>query len=100
MTTVQILYWFDIPLQVRAQEGRQRASRQLSERFQIAVDNASMSAGLTDSDEYLAMMRWGEPEERPGTPEEVADAVAAEIEARFEDIPWRETARLLRKGLA
>lgn len=100
MTTFQILYWFDIPLQVRAQEGRRRASRPLSDRFQVAVDNASMSAGLTGSDEYLALMRWGEPQERTGTPEEVAEAVAAEIEGQYEDIPWRETARLLRKGLA
>ena len=45
MAKYQILYWHDIPLQVKAQVGRTRSSKPLSERFQVAVDNASMEAG-------------------------------------------------------
>jgi hypothetical protein len=35
--------------------------------------------GLTGSDEYLEQWRWSEIEERPGTPEEVLDAVEREL---------------------
>lgn len=95
MTTYQILYWSDIPLQVRAQEGRSRAGKPLSPRFQEAVDNAAMAAGLTGTDAYLDLLQWSPPQERGGTPEEVAEAVAAEIEAGIESIPWRRTVEAL-----
>lgn len=95
MTTVQVMYWHDIPVQVRAKQGRQRHSVELPQRFQIAVDNAAMQAGLTGSDAYIETFRWGEVEERVGTPEEVATAVAAEIEAQYPKIDWRKTAAAL-----
>ena len=43
MTTYQVLYWHDIPLQVRAGGRRDRASIELPIRFQEAVDNAAMA---------------------------------------------------------
>ncbi len=97
MTTCQILYWHDIPLQVRANAGRTRASLPLPERFQLAVDNASMQAGLTDDDAYLELLRWADPVERDGTPEEVAAAVAAEIDAEYATIDWRKTAENVKR---
>lgn len=96
MAKYQILYWHDIPLQVKAQEGRTRASKPLSDRFQVAVDNASMDAGLTDTDEYLNLMQWGEPQEREGSPDEVATALVAELEAKYAKIDWRKTAESLK----
>ena len=96
MAKYQILYWHDIPLQVKAQEGRNRASKPLSERFQVAVDNASMEAGLTGTDEYLNLMQWGDPQEREGTPDEIVDALVAELEAQYVKIEWRKTAEALK----
>lgn len=96
MATYQILYWHDIPLQVRAGGRRDRVSKPLSPRFQEAVDQAAMAAGLTGTDGYLNMFRWSEPEERAGTPEEVAAAVTADLEERYETINWRQTAAELR----
>jgi len=92
MATYQIMYWHDIPLQVRAGGRRDRASVELPERFQVAVDNAAMAAGLTGTDAYLAGFTWGEPQERDGAPAEVAAAVSAELDARFPRIDWRKTA--------
>jgi hypothetical protein len=92
MTTYQIMYWHDIPLQVRAGGRRDRVSLELSERFQIAVDSAAMSAGLTGTDAYLDGFRWSDPQEREGTPDEVAAAVAAELEAQHLNIDWKATA--------
>ena len=40
-----------------------------------------MVQGLTGSDAYLEQWRWGEIEERPGTADEVLDAVERELEA-------------------
>ena len=83
MTTVQIVYWRDIPAQVKARAGRLRASRQCSDRFQAAIDEAAMRGGVIGTDEYLAEWRTGEPQERPEEPEAAAEAVLAEIDAAF-----------------
>jgi len=92
MATYQILYWHDIPVQVKAKAGRQRASQPLSDRFQDAIDRAAMAAGLVGSDEYTDAFQWSEPKERDGTAESVAAAVAAELEARYPRIDWQKTA--------
>ncbi|MEJ2750941.1 MAG: virulence factor [Anaerolineae bacterium] len=92
MATYQILYWHDIPVQVKAKAGRDRVSKPLSNRFQVAIDNAAMAAGLMGSDEYTDLFKWSEAQERDGTAEAVSTAVAAELEARYEKIDWRATA--------
>ena len=92
MATYQILYWHDIPSQVRAKgEGRERVSVPLSARFQEAIDNAAVYAGLIGSDDYTEAFRWTEPQARDGNPQEIADTVAAELEAQFEQIDWHAT---------
>ncbi len=96
MATYQILYWHDIPVQVKAKERRKRHSIELPKRFQIAVDNAAMAAELTGTDGYLDTFRWSEAQKRPGTPEAVAEAVAAEVIAAHPKIDWRKTAEALR----
>lgn len=96
MAKYQILYWHDIPLQVKAQEGRTRASKPLTDRFQVAVDAASMEAGLTGTDAYLDLMRWGDPQERPGSPDEVVAALLTELETQYAKIDWRKTAESLK----
>ena len=96
MAKVQTLYWHDIPVQVRAGGRRDRVSVELPQRFQVAVDNAAMVAELTGTDAYLDGFNWGEAQERDGTPEAVANAVAAELEAQFAQIDWRKTAASLK----
>jgi hypothetical protein len=97
MAQCQILYWHDIPIQVKAKSGRERVSKPLSDRFQKAIDHAAMTAGLVGSDEYTDLFRWSEPEERDGTAEAVATAVAAELETQYKTIDWRATAVQLKK---
>lgn len=98
MTAYQILYWYDIPVQVRAGTKRDRASVELTRRFQLAVDNAAMAAGLTGTDAYLAGFVWSELLERDGTPAQVATEVAAELEVQFTTINWRQTAANIHKA--
>lgn len=100
MASVQIMYWYDIPVQVRAGGRRDRASIELPQRFQLAVDNAAMEAGLTGTDAYLAGFIWGEPVERDGSPAEAAAMVALEIEATYSTIEWRRTAAKIKENTA
>ena len=96
MTAYQILYWHTIPLQIRAGGRRDRVSVELPPRFQEGVDSAAMAAGVTGTDGYLAGFVWGEPQERDGSPAEVAAAVAAELVAGHPTIDWRATAAAIR----
>lgn len=95
MVEYEILYWYDIPIQVRGREGRRRLSQPLAERFQVAIDKAAMAAGLTGDDAYTDLYQWSEPESAEGRLEEVVERVASELEAKYPEIDWHKTARLL-----
>ncbi len=93
MQAYQIVYWRDIPAQVKVGMGRNRAARQLSLRFTEAIDRAAMRAGLFNADDYLAEWRLGETQQRDGEAEAVAEAVAAELEAAYSADRLDELAR-------
>lgn len=57
-----VIYWRDIPAQVRVRAGKERVSAPLPDRFMVAVDGAATVAGKTTTDEYIA--EWRE-ETRP-----------------------------------
>jgi hypothetical protein len=57
MAELTVIRWRDIPAQVTAREGRTSARVQLSERFQEAIDEAALRAGLFGTDDYLAEWR-------------------------------------------
>ncbi|MDZ7840292.1 MAG: virulence factor [Gammaproteobacteria bacterium] len=73
MARLTIVYWRDIPAQVIGKAGRRTVKKQLSERFQVAIDRAAMRAGRGSSDLYLSEWRR-ETRELPGTD------LAAEVE--------------------
>lgn len=83
MATYRIIAWKGIPASVEAVDGTDAATCQLSERFQMLIDSVAMQLGLESSDAYLELWSRGDAQEQPGTAREVADAVAADIEARF-----------------
>lgn len=84
MAEYQITYWRDIPSMVTAREGRRNVSKvELPHRFQVAIDEAAMRANLIGTDEYLEHWRREPWITREGSPEEVAAAVAAELESEY-----------------
>ena len=89
MATYRVFAWKGIPASVEAQDGPDSATVELSERFQMLIDSVAMQRGLHGSDEYLDSWTRDEPQDRPGGAREVADAVAAELEARFPDFAAR-----------
>lgn len=93
MTEYQITYWRDFPSMVVAREGRSsRHKVQLPARFQVAIDEAAMRAGATGTDEYLDGWLRTDWQEMEGAPEDVAPAVAAQLEA---DYPPQRIRKLL-----
>ena len=78
-----VVYWRDIPAQVIVKAGRNQARRQLSDRFQEAIDSAAMRAGLYGTDDYLGEWRRVGPEACGDDVEAEADAAMARLEAEF-----------------
>ena len=81
--TYQIVYWRDIPAQVRFRSEGERFSKSLSPRFQEAIDEAAMRARTTGTDEYLEEWRPSEWLSVEGDPQQQAEAIVAELEASY-----------------
>ncbi len=82
MATYKILYWQEIPSQIRAEDDQDDVSLPLGRSFQDRIDALATARGLQDSDNYLAQWKWSDEEERDGSAQSVAEAVKAELEAR------------------
>ncbi len=85
MAQLTVVYWRDIPAQVIVKAGRRAAKRQLSERFEKAIDRAAMRANLRDTDSYLGEWRRGTPVACGDDLESEADDAAARLEAEFDE---------------
>jgi Virulence factor len=79
---VQVLYWQEIPsvIRVTGDDGAQ-LSRQLPDWFQQEIDRVAMEQGLIGSDAYLEQFVWRELDPRDGVPNDVLDAVEADLVA-------------------
>lgn len=70
---------------VTARDGGDVVKVQLSSRFQLAIDEAAMQAGATDSDAYLDGWVRSDWVDRSGNPTEVAELVGRELEDTIDD---------------
>jgi len=82
MTTYKILYWHEIPTQIKAEDESEDVNVALDGKFMAQVDILAAKRGLQAADDYLAQWKWGEEEEREGSARDVAEAVKAELEAK------------------
>ena len=83
MTEYAIIYWRDIPAQIKLRDETGRAGQPLSRRFSAAISAAALHAGLTASDDYLAMWRNGTWTAVSGNLDEAAAALLTDIEAAY-----------------
>lgn len=90
-----IVYWRDIPAQVIVKKGRAAAKRELSLRFTEAIDMAAMRSGASETDDYLAEWRRGDPLPVSDELEAEADKAASRIE---EDYPKERLVALVKAG--
>jgi hypothetical protein len=84
VTEFRVTYWRDLPSLVTARDGHRTAKATLDARFMVAIDEAAMRLGAIDSDAYLEGWRQTEWEERSGTPEAVAEAVAKDLDTQYD----------------
>ena len=89
MARYRIIRWKDIPSLVEADGPGGTVRVQLSQRFQDLIDGVAMREGATESDTYLGGWTRDPDVERAGSAEDVAAAVAAELEADFLDLARR-----------
>ena len=82
MASYKILYWQEVPSQIKVEDDADDVTLQMPDRFQERIDRLAAERGLAGSDDYLAQWRWSEEEERDGAAQDVADAVRAELEAK------------------
>lgn len=82
MATYKILYWQEIPTQIKAEDGIDEVTVALDGKFMEHIDILAARRGLQAADDYLAQWKWSDEEEREGSAQEVADALKAELEAK------------------
>ena len=82
MTTYKVLYWQEIPTQIKAEDEIDDVTVMLDDKFMKLVDILAAKRNLQSADDYLAQWKWTEEEEREGSAQEVAEAVKAELEAK------------------
>lgn len=97
----QIIYWRDIPVQLRVQKGRDRLSHPLPEIFQKTVYRAAYRAKAITGDAYQESWRvdgWFRFENSAvdSELEEVATAIAADVASKYSEARLNELA--LNKG--
>jgi len=82
MAIYKILYWQEIPTQIKAEDDSDDVTVMLDGRFMAQVDILAARRGLQSADDYLAQWKWSEEEDRDGSAQQVADALKAELEAK------------------
>ncbi len=95
MVDVTVVYWRDIPAQILVGRGRKAEKRQLSERFEQAIDRAAMKSGASETDDYLAEWRRAEPVQVEGDAENVANEWLERLESEY---PKERLAALIGNG--
>ena len=84
MAEYQVTRWRDLPSMVAARaDDDETVKSVLAPRFQEAIDEAAMRLGDTGADDYLAGWERSPWTEADGTPSEVLDRVAAELDAEW-----------------
>ena len=83
MATYKILFWQEIPTQIKAEDDDgDEVTVMLDDKFMAQVDILAAKRGLQSTDDYLAQWKWSDEEERDGSAREVAEALKAELEAK------------------
>jgi len=80
------MYWKHIPQSFTVEGEGRTVKKELSQKIQNAIDAYAMAAGLTSTTDYAKEYKRGQWVERDGSPEEVAEALLAELEDEFAKI--------------
>jgi len=94
MAKYRVMYWRDIPQSFTVEGAGIKVKKELSQKVQNKIDAYAMAIGATSSTDYAKEYKRGEWIERDGTPEEIAEALLAELEEEAAQvvIPRRQNA--------
>lgn len=81
MATYKVLFWQEIPTQIKAEDDVEDVTVVLDE-LMAKIDVLAAKRGLQSADDYLAQFKWSDEQERDGSASEVAAALRAEFEAK------------------
>lgn len=84
MASYQILYWQNIPSQIKVWNDFDEDKVELPQKFITRIDIAAKEQGLTAEDDYLSQWRWGDEKERPGSVQDVLEALIKELEQELD----------------
>lgn len=83
MAVYQVLYWKDIPAQIRVYEGKRPRAFEMPSGYQQEIDRVAMKEGLSGTDDYLDFWEWSDKMEREGDVDAVAQAVLSELKQSY-----------------
>ena len=86
MTSLTVLCWQEIPSVVEAKDEDGTHKVQLSQQFQELIDLIAMKRGLGGSDDYLLQWQKEKYPESDAPAQSAAETLAAEIEAKYDQI--------------
>ncbi len=58
MASYKVLYWQEVPSQIKAEDDTDDVTVLMPDRFQERIDRLAAERGLGGSDDYLAQWRW------------------------------------------
>jgi hypothetical protein len=82
MATYKVLYWQEVPSQIKAEDDETDVTLQMPDRFQERIDRLAAERGLGGADDYLAQWRWSEEDDRDGSAQAVAEVVRDDLVAQ------------------
>ena len=86
MALYRVIHWRQIPSLVEAFDGDEVVRVPLSQRFQDLIDAVAVREGASESEAYLDGWGQGPDLDRTGPARAVAEQVAGELEAGFQDL--------------
>lgn len=92
MAKYRVMYWKEIPQSFTVEGDGRTIKKELSQKVQNKIDAYAMAIGATSTTDYAKEYKRGQWIEREGTPEEVAEALLADLEAEaaLVEIPRKE----------
>ena len=97
MTTYRIMYWHDIPYQIKAQDAQGVIKQPLSNRFSQAINSASIARQKYENNAYANGWKWSKKQTTEASAQEIIVTLSAELESSFDREKLREL--FLTKGI-
>lgn len=90
-TQYKILYWRDIPAQIKFYGQGRPVAHALPSRFQVLIDRVAMEEGLTGTDAYLEQWHWGPKQDHDGDQDSLVARIEADHAHLFAKTPPEDT---------